>query len=284
MRATILHATRDIRLDDVDDPQLVDDGDAVVRVVAACICGSDLWPYRGQPEVHGPGRIGHEFVGIVEETGSDVQTVAPGDFVIAPFVISDNTCELCRRGMHTSCVNGAALGRRGSSGTHGRRRAGRGRPRPPGRWDARRHARLSRTQALIPHLLTLSDVYPTGHHAALSAGVTSGQHRGCRRRRRRGPVRRPRCQASRSGSRRGDVTPRGPSASRSRVRCRRDRRRARQGGCRRREGDLRRPRRGPRARVRRHPGQHETGDAEHPTGRPGRVRRACRTASSSTSG
>jgi threonine dehydrogenase-like Zn-dependent dehydrogenase len=173
MRATVLHATRDIRLDDVDDPELVDDGDALVRVVAACICGSDLWPYRGQPEVQGPGRIGHEFVGIVEETGSSVQTVAPGDFVIAPFVISDNTCELCRRGVHTSCVNGAAWGAEDRAGHMVDGGQGEVVRVPladgtlvatPGQPD----------EALVPHLLTLSDVYPTGHHAALSAGVTAG--------------------------------------------------------------------------------------------------------------
>ena len=106
MRATVLHATRDIRLDEVAAPQLYDDRDAIVRVVASCICGSDLWPYRGINEVSEPARIGHEFVGIVEQVGVNVSTVKPGDFVIAPFTFSDNTCALCQRGVHTSCVQG----------------------------------------------------------------------------------------------------------------------------------------------------------------------------------
>ena len=173
MRATVIHATRDIRLDDVDDPQLLDDGDAIVRVVAACICGSDLWPYRGQPEVGGPGRIGHEFVGIVESVGSDVQTVTPGDFVIAPFMFSDNTCALCRRGLHTSCLHGGGWGypdRNGHMVDGGQGEVVRvpladgTLVATPGQPD----------EKLVPHLLTLSDVFPTGHHAAVSAGVSEG--------------------------------------------------------------------------------------------------------------
>ncbi|MFI5428640.1 alcohol dehydrogenase catalytic domain-containing protein [Aeromicrobium sp. UC242_57] len=106
MRATVLHAARDIRLDDVPTPQILADTDAIVRVVAACICGSDLWPYRGVNEVTEPLRIGHDFVGVVEQVGATVTNVTPGDFVIAPFTFSDNTCKLCERGVHTSCVNG----------------------------------------------------------------------------------------------------------------------------------------------------------------------------------
>ncbi len=173
MRATVLHATRDIRLDDVDDPRLMEDGDAVVRVVAACICGSDLWPYRGLPEIGSPHRIGHEFVGIVEGVGSDVQTVKPGDFVIAPFAISDNTCELCRRGIHTSCVNGAAWGfndRNGHMVDGGQGEVVRV-PQADGTLVA---TPGQPDESLVPHLLTLSDVYPTGHHAAVSAGVSEG--------------------------------------------------------------------------------------------------------------
>ena len=170
MRATVLHATRDIRLDDVDDPKLMEDGDAVVRVVAACICGSDLWPYRGLPEVDGPGRIGHEFVGIVEATGSAVQTVEPGDFVIAPFAFSDNTCELCRRGIHTSCVNGGYWGYEDRQGHFADGGQGE-RVRVPLADGTLVKTPSEPSEQLIPHLLTLSDVYPTGHHAAVSAGV-----------------------------------------------------------------------------------------------------------------
>ena len=173
MRATVLHATRDIRLDDVDTPRLIDDTDAVVRVVAACICGSDLWPYRGLPEIGGPQRIGHEFVGIVEEVGSDVRTVQPGDFVIAPFAFSDNTCPMCRRGVHTSCVNGgywANPDRNGHLADGGQGEIVRV-PQADGTLVA---TPQQPDEALIPHLLTLSDVFPTGHHAAVSAGVTTG--------------------------------------------------------------------------------------------------------------
>jgi hypothetical protein len=173
MRATVLHATRDIRLEDVDTPQLIDDGDAIVRVVAACICGSDLWPYRGLPEINEPTRIGHEFVGIVESVGSAVQTVQPGDFVIAPFAFSDNTCPMCERGIHTSCVNGGYWGNDDRNGHFAD--GGQGEivrvPQADGTLVATPE---QPDEALIPHLLTLSDVFPTGHHAAVSAGVGPG--------------------------------------------------------------------------------------------------------------
>ena len=173
MRATVLHATRDIRLEDVDTPQLIDDGDAIVRVVAACICGSDLWPYRGLPEIDGPQRIGHEFVGIVEAVGSAVQTIQPGAFVIAPFAFSDNTCVMCRRGVHTSCVNGgfwANDDRNGHLADGGQGEIVRV-PLADGTLVATPD---QPEESLIPHLLTLSDVFPTGHHAAVGAGVTPG--------------------------------------------------------------------------------------------------------------
>lgn len=173
MRATVLHATRDIRLDEFDAPQLIDDSDAVVRVVASCICGSDLWPYRGLPEIDGPRRIGHEFVGIVEAVGSSVQTVKPGDFVIAPFAFSDNTCPMCRRGVHTSCVNGGFWGgddRNGHFADGGQGEIVRV-PVADGTLVA---TPKQPDEALVPHLLTLSDVFPTGHHAAVSAGVGPG--------------------------------------------------------------------------------------------------------------
>ena len=91
MKATILHAPRDIRVEEVDDPAIQRPTDALVRVTAACVCGSDLWPYRGINEVARPRRIGHEFVGIVEEVGADVRSLRPGDFVIAPFLVLATT-------------------------------------------------------------------------------------------------------------------------------------------------------------------------------------------------
>lgn len=173
MRATVLHAPRDIRLDDVPTPRILEDTDAIVRVVASCICGSDLWPYRGVKQLDEPLRIGHEFVGIVEQVGASTSTVQPGDFVIAPFMFSDNTCKLCQLGVHTSCVNGGMWGsddRQGHLADGGQ-----------GEWvripwaDGTLIATPSQPDAaLIPHLLTLSDVFPTGHHAAVAAGVTAG--------------------------------------------------------------------------------------------------------------
>jgi len=173
MRATVLHAPNDIRLDEVADPQLLDDSDAIVRVVASCVCGSDLWSYRGINEFKEPRRIGHEFVGIVEQVGAGVATLKEGDFVIAPFAFSDNTCALCVRGVHTSCVQGGYW----SGEDH------QGRPVDGGQGELVRAPLADGTlvatqeqpsQEMVAQLLTLSDVFPTGHHAAVSAGVTTG--------------------------------------------------------------------------------------------------------------
>ncbi len=173
MKATLLHAPGDIRVEDVPDPSIVTPNDALVRVTAACVCGSDLWPYRGINKVSGPRRIGHEFVGIVEEVGSDVSTVRPGDFVIAPFLYSDGTCAHCQAGVHTSCVNGGGYGHPDVDGALVD--AGQG-----------EHVRLPYAdgtlvstpevpdESQVPALLTLSDVMGTGWHAALSAGVEEG--------------------------------------------------------------------------------------------------------------
>ncbi|MGN6612234.1 MAG: zinc-dependent alcohol dehydrogenase family protein [Angustibacter sp.] len=174
MRATVIHGTRDIRLEDVPDPKVELPGDAVVKVVAACVCGSDLWPYRGVREVKKPQRIGHEFVGVVEEVGADVRTVKPGDFVIAPFALSDNTCVHCQHGIQTSCVNGEWWGSTDRSGhvIDG----GQGEyvrvPMADGTLVATPEMP---DDALVPALLTLSDVMGTGHHAARAAGVGPGQ-------------------------------------------------------------------------------------------------------------
>ena len=165
MRATILTSPGSIELQTVPDPQLTADSDAVVRVVASCICGSDLWPYRGlDGDQSEPRRIGHEFVGVVEQVGSAVGSVQPGDFVIAPFLYSDNTCALCERGVHTSCVNGG--GYEGCQCELVRV--------PQADGNLVRVPGGEPDEALVPHLLTLSDVFPTGHHAAVSAGVRSG--------------------------------------------------------------------------------------------------------------
>ncbi|MFZ5870344.1 MAG: zinc-dependent alcohol dehydrogenase family protein [Actinomycetota bacterium] len=167
MRATEIHAPFDVRLVEVPDPVVEKPTDAVVRVTAACVCGSDLWPYRGENEVTRPRRIGHEFVGIVEEVGPEVSTVRPGDFVIAPFVISCGFCDHCRNGVHTSCRNGQSWGRETDAGQGERVRV----PLADGTLVATPEVP---DDDLVPSLLTLSDVMGTGWHAALAAGVAPG--------------------------------------------------------------------------------------------------------------
>ena len=173
MLATIIHRERDVRLEEVPDPVLSTGGDAIVRVVAACVCGSDLWPYRGVVPTTKPRRIGHEFVGVVEQVGADVRTIKPGDFVIAPFYDCDMTCVNCTNGVSTSCLNGGWWGapdRLGgfADGAQGERVRV---PHADGSLVATpEHPR----EELIPSLLTLSDVMGTGHHAAVSAGVREG--------------------------------------------------------------------------------------------------------------
>ena len=144
-----------------------------MRVVAACVCGSDLWPYRGVRPTTAPHRIGHEFVGVVEEVGSDVRTLRPGQFVVAPFTISDNTCVHCRNGIHTSCSQLGWWGEPDHDGI----------PSDAGQGEYVRVPLADGTlvatpdhpdAALLPSVLTLSDVMGTGHHAALAGGVRPG--------------------------------------------------------------------------------------------------------------
>ncbi|MCA0437215.1 MAG: zinc-dependent alcohol dehydrogenase family protein [Austwickia sp.] len=173
MKATILHAPRDIRLDEVTDPTILAPTDAIVRVVAACVCGSDLWNYRGINDVTGPTAIGHELVGVVEAVGPDVRSLRAGDFVISPFTISDNTCPHCRVGMQTACDNLAYFGTADRQG------------RPFGAAQAE-YVRIPLAdgtlvalrdqpdEAMIPSLLALADVMGTGWHAAVSANVREG--------------------------------------------------------------------------------------------------------------
>jgi threonine dehydrogenase-like Zn-dependent dehydrogenase len=163
MRATTLHAPGDIRVSDVPDPTIRVATDAIVQVTAGCICGSDLWPYRGENPIK-PGRtIGHECVGIVQEVGSEVTSFRPGDFVIVPFDHCDNTCAHCRAGVQSACVN---LGMTVSGQAEYAR-------------VTQAEGSLVKTDgvpdaSLIPSLLALSDVMPTGWHAAVTAGVKPG--------------------------------------------------------------------------------------------------------------
>ena len=105
MLGAVLHAPGDVRVEEREDPRIVAPTDAIIRVSAACVCGSDLWPYRGIERISGPSPMGHEYVGIVEEVGSAVRTIRSGQFVVGSFVISDNTCPICRSGYQSSCVN-----------------------------------------------------------------------------------------------------------------------------------------------------------------------------------
>ena len=114
MRGAVLYAPGDVRVQDRDDPKLVEPTDAIIRLSATCVCGSDLWPYRGVEAVDGPSPMGHEYAGIVQEVGSQVTTIRPGQFVVGSFFASDNTCELCQAGYQTACVNKQPIGAEGA--------------------------------------------------------------------------------------------------------------------------------------------------------------------------
>ncbi|MCW2868368.1 MAG: dehydrogenase [Marmoricola sp.] len=166
MRVTTIHGPRDIRLEDRPSPTVDAPTDALVAVTAGCICGSDLWPYRGENEVKAGQTIGHEVVGVVAEVGSAVTSFAPGDFVIVPFCHSCGTCAHCRRGMTSACARGGVT--TGGQGEVAKVTQAEGTlfklPDLSGRPDA----------AMLPALLTLSDVFPTGWHCAVAAGVSPG--------------------------------------------------------------------------------------------------------------
>lgn len=176
MRATMIHGTRDIRVEDRPDPELLLPGDAVVRVTAACVCGSDLWPYRGVREITEPKAIGHEFVGVVEEVGDEVTAVKVGDFVVAPWAISCGECPPCRDGVQVACEHRAAWGATDENGL----------PVDGGQGERVRVPMANGTLVPVPgvsdpdedltkSLLTLSDVMGTGHHAAVAAHVGPGR-------------------------------------------------------------------------------------------------------------
>ncbi|MFF3611338.1 zinc-dependent alcohol dehydrogenase family protein [Streptomyces sp. NPDC002580] len=170
MRATTIHAPYDMRVEDVPEPMVQLPTDAIVKVLRSCICGSDLWAYRGEAARQAGQRIGHEFLGVVEETGSAVTGVRRGDLVVAPFMWSDGVCEYCRDGLTTSCLHGGFWGAVGYDGGQGEA------VRVP--FADGTLVRLPKEAAsddhLLSALLTLSDVLGTGHHAALGAGVGKG--------------------------------------------------------------------------------------------------------------
>ncbi|MFI5937401.1 alcohol dehydrogenase catalytic domain-containing protein [Actinoplanes sp. NPDC051494] len=168
MRATLMYGAGDVRVENVPDSALELPTDALVRVSASCICGSDLWPYASMAPGGTPARMGHEFVGIVEETGSEVTSVRKGDLVIAPWLISDGTCEFCREGRYSCCVHVGMWdllpGEGGQAEAVRVPFADGTLVKVPGGADP----------SLLPSLLTLSDVFGTGHHAAVAGGVTPG--------------------------------------------------------------------------------------------------------------
>ncbi|MFC4448178.1 zinc-dependent alcohol dehydrogenase family protein [Halorussus aquaticus] len=169
MDAAVFHGEGDIEVEEVPDPEIRDPTDAVVRVTHTAICGSDLWFYRGQRDYPTPGRVGHEPMGIVEEVGEDVTHVRPGDRVFSPFSISCGECEFCRKGLHTSCENGAGWGGENTGAQGEKIRA----PHADGTL-VRVPERYADDESVLESLLPLTDVMCTGHHAAVSAGVEAG--------------------------------------------------------------------------------------------------------------
>ena len=164
MRGVVMHAAGDVQVEDLPMPTVTEPTDAVIRLAATCVCGSDLWPYRGADEIRRPRHMGHEYVGVVEEVGSDVTTVKPGDFVVGSFIASDNTCEICRSGYQSACVH--RVGMSGAQAEYlrvpladGTLVATPGLPEPE----------------LVPSLLAASDVLGTGWFAAAAAQVGPGK-------------------------------------------------------------------------------------------------------------
>jgi threonine dehydrogenase-like Zn-dependent dehydrogenase len=159
----------DVRIETVPDARISEPTDALVRVSRACICGSDLWPYNQLEHSEAGQRMGHEFIGIVEDVGSEVRTLKAGDIVVAPFAWSDGTCVFCQEGLHTSCLHGGWWARDGIDGGQGEA------VRVPQADGTLVALPVGADDALMPSLLTLSDVLGTGHHAALAARVEPGK-------------------------------------------------------------------------------------------------------------
>ena len=159
----------DVRVETVPDAHLIEPTDALLTITRACICGSDLWPYKNMEPSKKGQRMGHEFIGVVEAVGKDVRTVKRGDVVVAPFAWSDGTCEFCREGLQTSCIHGGFWGGTKLDGGQGEA------VRVPQADGTLVVLPVGPDDALMPGLLTLSDVMGTGHHAALHAKVGPGK-------------------------------------------------------------------------------------------------------------
>lgn len=167
MKAGIFYKKYKVEVEEVADPKIIQPTDAIVKITHTCICGSDLWYYRGITEKD-KGRIGHEFLGVVKEVGKSVKKIKKGDIVVAPFIWRDGTCPACKNGMSSACWNGGVWGTNNVDGGQGEL------VRSP-LADATLFVIPPKTnKKLFPALLTLSDVMCTGHHAAISAGVKKG--------------------------------------------------------------------------------------------------------------
>lgn len=168
MRATVMYGAGDVRIETVPDARLIEPTDALVTITRACICGSDLWPYKTLERSDIGRPMGHEAIGVVEAVGADIRTMKAGDLVVMPFAYSDGTCVFCHEGIHTSCIHGGFFG----SGEIGGAQAEAVRvPQSDGTLVV---LPVGEDDALMPSLLTLSDVMGTGHHAAVAARVSPG--------------------------------------------------------------------------------------------------------------
>lgn len=169
MRGAVLHRAGDVRIEELPDPDIQEPTDAVIRVTRACICGSDLWPYKSLEPDEGARVMGHEAIGVVEEIGADVRTLRPGDLVVMPFAFSDGTCSFCEEGLQTECVHGGFFGNSEVPGAQAEA------VRVPQADGTLYVLPVGEDDALVPSLLTLSDVMGTGHHAAVVAKVGPGK-------------------------------------------------------------------------------------------------------------
>ena len=168
MRATVMYGAGDVRIDNVPDASIVEPTDALLRVTRACICGSDLWPYKDLPSDAPPRVMGHESIGVVEDIGAEVSNIKKGDFVVMPFAFSDGTCEFCEEGLNTSCIHGGYFGNPQVAGAQAEAL------RIPQADGTLYKVDSAEDKALLASLLTLSDVMGTGYHAALMAAVEEG--------------------------------------------------------------------------------------------------------------
>jgi threonine dehydrogenase-like Zn-dependent dehydrogenase len=164
-----MYGAGDVRIENVPDPRIIEPTDAVVTVTRACICGSDLWPYKAMEESEKGVVMGHEAIGVVESVGSAVSTIKRGDLVVMPFAFSDGTCAFCHEGLNTSCVHGGFFGNENVAGAQAEA------VRVPLADGTLFVLPVGKDDALMPSLLTLSDVMGTGHHAAVAARVGPGK-------------------------------------------------------------------------------------------------------------